>query len=95
MVPYSDGPLDKELIGENVYINMINSAKKYLYIMSPYLIIDTDMINSLIRAAKSGVDVRIIIPGIPDKKIVYTQTTSFFKISKLFKDGTVMILHSL
>ena len=48
--------------------------------MTPYLIIDTDMVNSLCRAAKRGVDVRIIVPGIPDKKVVYTQTTSFFKV---------------
>ena len=48
--------------------------------MTPYLIIDTDMVNVLCRAAKRGVDVRIIVPGIPDKKIVYTQTKSFFKI---------------
>ena len=48
--------------------------------MTPYLIIDSDMVNSLIRASKRGVDVKIIVPGIPDKKIVYTQTTSFFKI---------------
>ncbi len=79
-VPYGVSPLYKDLIGEDVYINMINSAKKYLYIMTPYLIIDTDMVNALTRAAKRGVDVRIIVPGIPDKKIVYTQTTSFFKI---------------
>ena len=80
VIPYGVTPLNKDLIGEDVYINMINSAKKYLYIMTPYLIIDTDMINSLCRAAKRGVDVRIIVPGIPDKKIVYTQTTSFFKV---------------
>ena len=48
--------------------------------MTPYLIIDTDMVNSLIRASKRGVDVRIIVPGIPDKKVVYTQTKSFFKV---------------
>ena len=80
LVPYGVSPLHKDLIGEDVYINMINSAKDYLYIMTPYLVIDTDMVNSLCRAAKRGVDVRIIVPGIPDKKIVYTQTTSFFKI---------------
>lgn len=79
VIPYGVAPLHKDLIGEDAYINMINSAKDYLYIMTPYLIIDTDMINALIRAAKRGVDVRIIVPGIPDKKIVYTQTTSFFK----------------
>ena len=80
VIPYGVAPLHKDLIGEDVYINMINSAKDYLYIMTPYLIIDTDMVNSLCRAAKRGVDVRIIVPGIPDKKIVYTQTTSFFKV---------------
>lgn len=79
VIPYGVAPLHKDLIGEDVYINMINSAKNYLYIMTPYLIIDTDMINSLIRASKRGVDVRIIVPGIPDKKIVYTLTSSFFK----------------
>lgn len=80
VIPYGVAPLHKDLIGEDVYINIINSAKKYLYIMTPYLIIDTDMVNSLCRAAKRGVDVRIIVPGIPDKKIVYSQTTSFFRV---------------
>jgi cardiolipin synthase len=80
VIPYGVGPFHPDLIGEDVYLNMINSAKDYLYIMTPYLIIDSEMVNSLIRAAKRGVDVRIIVPGIPDKKIVYTQTTSFFKI---------------
>ncbi len=80
VIPYGVAPFHKDLIGEDVYINMINSAKKYLYVMTPYLIIDTDMVNAFCRAAKRGVDVRIIVPGIPDKKIVYTQTTSFFKV---------------
>ncbi len=80
VIPYGVAPLHQDLIGEDVYINMINSAKKYLYIMTPYLIIDTDMVNSLCRAAKRGVDIRIIVPGIPDKKIVYTQTCSFFEV---------------
>ncbi len=80
VIPYGVAPFHKDLIGEDVYINMINSAKEYLYIMTPYLIIDTEMVNALCRAAKRGVDVRIIVPGIPDKKIVYTQTTSFFRV---------------
>ncbi len=80
VIAYGVAPLHKDLIGEDVYINMISSAKSYLYIMTPYLIIDTDMVNSLCRASKRGVDVRIIVPGIPDKKIVYTQTASFFKV---------------
>ncbi len=80
VIPYGVAPLHKDLIGEDVYINIINSAKDYVYIMTPYLIIDTEMVNALTRAAKRGVDVRIIVPGIPDKKLVYTQTTSFFKV---------------
>ena len=53
--------------------------------MTPYLIIDTDMINSLILASKRGADVRIVVPGIPDKKIVYSLTTSYFET--LIKNG--------
>lgn len=89
VVPYAVNPFYKNLIGEDIYINMINSSKKYIYIMTPYLIIDTDMINSLIRASKRGVDVRILVPGIPDKKIVYMQTSSYFK---LLYDNGVKIL---
>ena len=77
-IPYGETPLDSEIVGENVYLNIINQAQKYVYIFTPYLIIDTDMQNTLVRAAKRGVDVKIIVPGVPDKKIVYTQTSSFF-----------------
>ena len=83
--PYGVAPLHRNGVGEDVYLSIINSAKDYLYIMTPYLIIDNDMVNSLTRAAKRGVDVRIVLPGIPDKKIVYTQTTSFFEV--LVKGG--------
>lgn len=72
--PYSDSPLDQEIVGENIYLNMINRAQKSIYIITPYLILDNEMITALTLAAKSGVDVRIIIPGIPDKKIVYILT---------------------
>lgn len=85
VVPYCDTPLDNERTGEDIYLNIINQAKNYIYIFTPYLIIDTDMINSLILASKRGVDVRIVIPGVPDKKIVYTLTESYLDI--LIKDG--------
>ena len=77
---YGSAPLHKDIIGEDIYLNMINGAKKYLYILTPYLIIDTDVINSLTRAAKRGVDVAIVVPGIPDKKIVYFMSSSYFEI---------------
>lgn len=85
VVPYGETPLDEEIIGENVYLNIINQANDYVYIFTPYLIIDTDMINSLNLAAKRGVDVRIVIPGIPDKKVVYTLSESH--IEPLVKSG--------
>lgn len=72
--PYSDSPLDQEIVGENIYLNMINKAKERIYIITPYLVLDNEMVTALTLAAKNGVDVRIIIPGIPDKKIVYILT---------------------
>lgn len=76
--PYSDNPLDDERLGENVYLNMAKGAKKYLYAMTPYLIISEVMASELILAAKRGIDVRIITPGIPDKKIIYKITRSYY-----------------
>ncbi len=83
--PYADSPLDNEYVGENVYLNMIKNAKKYIYFMTPYLIISDEMNRELGLAAKRGVDVRIITPGIPDKKIVYQVTRSYY--AGLVKDG--------
>ena len=77
--PYGDTPLDDENVGENVYLNMINRAKRYIYIFTPYLILDQEFSVSLGNAAKSGVDVRIVTPGIPDKKLVYLLTRSNYQ----------------
>lgn len=77
---YGDSPLDGEELAENVYINLINMASDYVYIMSPYLIITDDMKSALVRAAKRGIDVRLITPGIPDKKIIYGITRSFYGV---------------
>ena len=76
--PYSDTPLDSENVGEHVYMQIINSAKKYVYIQTPYLIPDDSMLSCLKLAAKSGVDVRIIMPHIPDKKIVFITGKSYY-----------------
>lgn len=78
--PYNDNPLDDETVGEYVYLNMINNADKYIYITTPYLIIDNEMITALTLASKSGIDVRIITPGIPDKKIVNELTKSYYEV---------------
>ncbi len=79
ILPYSDNPLDSEGVGENVYLNLINSAVHYIYFFTPYLIIDNELITSLTLAAKRGVDVRIITPGIPDKKMVFLETQSYYE----------------
>lgn len=76
--PYGDSPIDKEPLAENVYLGIIHSANKYLYIASPYVVIDDALEDALCLAAKRGVDVRIIVPEIPDKKIVYHLTKSHF-----------------
>ena len=76
--PYADSPLDDEHVGENVYLNLIKSAKNRLYVATPYLIISDEMNRELGLAAKRGVDVRVITPGIPDKKLVYKITRSYY-----------------
>ena len=76
--PYADTPLDGEHVGELVYFDLINKAVDYIYITTPYLIPDNELVTALCFAAKSGVDVRIITPGIPDKKYVFTATRSFY-----------------
>lgn len=83
--PYADSPLDMEPVGENVYMNMIKSAKHYFYLMTPYLMVSDEMLCELSLAAKRGVDVRIMTPGIPDKKILYQVTRSYY--GKLLKSG--------
>ena len=79
MQPFCDTPLDQEVVGEHVYLNIINRAKKYVYICTPYLIIDNEMMTALCLASKKGVDVRIITPGIPDKKLVFLLTQSYYQ----------------
>ena len=77
--PYGDTPLDHETVGESVYLNIINRAKEYVYIFTPYLITDNEVITALCLAAKSGIDVRIVTPGIPDKKLVFLLTRSYYE----------------
>ncbi len=71
IAPYGDSPFDNEEVGEKVYLDIINKSEKYVHIMTPYLIIDEEMVNSLIFAAQRGVDIKIILPHIPDKKYAY------------------------
>lgn len=79
VLPYGDTPLDHENVAENIYMNIINSATDYVYIFTPYLIVDQEMLITLCNAAKRGVDVRIVTPGIPDKKLIFFLTQSYYE----------------
>lgn len=78
--PFADNPLDNETVGEIVYLNLINKANKYVYITTPYLIIDNEMLTALSSAAKGGVDIRIITPYFADKRYVHAVTRSYYRV---------------
>ena len=80
IVPYDDIPGDKLQVAETVYLHLIESAKTYLYITTPYLVLDDVMRSALCLAALRGVDVRIVTPAVPDKKIVYRLTRANYEI---------------
>ncbi len=82
---YADNPLRSERIGENIYLYVIEHAKEYVYIDTPYLVIDDTMLRSMMFAAKSGVDIRIVVPNIPDHPLVHKTTRSFYP--QLIKAG--------
>ena len=79
VLPYGDSPLDSEQLGENIYIDLLNQAQHYVYIFTPYLIISENMVYALKMAAKRGVDVRLVTPGTPDKKLVFRLTRSYYR----------------
>ena len=79
VIPYADSPFDHENVGEEVYFHILNHAKKYVHIMTPYLILDNEMLTTLIRAAKSGIEVIIIMPHIPDKWYAFAVAKTYYK----------------
>lgn len=83
--PYSDSPMDDEPVGARVYLNLIAAAKKEICIFTPYFIVDSILMESLCLSAKNGVDVKIVVPHIPDKKTAFLLTRSHYK--KLLQAG--------
>ncbi|GKH33021.1 cardiolipin synthase [Muricomes sp. OA1] len=79
MIPYGDSPYDNEDVGEEVYFHILNHAKKYVHIMTPYLILDNEMLDTLTRAAKSGIEVCIIMPHIPDKWYAFAVAKTYYR----------------
>lgn len=78
VIPYGDAPNDNEQIGENVYLDILYTARHYVHIMTPYLIIDHEMTMALAYAAKRGVDVKLILPHIPDKKSAFYIARTYY-----------------
>lgn len=85
VIPYGDSPTDNEPVGEQVYLDILYNAKEYVHIMTPYLILDHDMMTALTYAAKRGVDVKIIMPHIPDKKYAFVLAKTYY--SELLEAG--------
>ena len=79
VVPYGDCPLDGERVGEMVYIDLLNRARKYVHIITPYLILDGELETALRFAAERGVDVHLILPGVPDKRFAYALAKTHYK----------------
>lgn len=90
--PLSSGPGRNDHLIESAFINLISTAKRYVYITTPYLVLDNEIQTALVNAAKAGVDVRIIIPHIPDKRTVYLMTKSFIPL--LMKAGVKVYTYS-
>lgn len=78
VIPYGDGPATPENVAETIYMDIIHSAVKYVHIMTPYFIIDNAMLDAIQYAARRGVDVRIIIPHIPDKKAIFAMSRTYY-----------------
>ncbi len=79
VIPFGDCPLDNEKVGEMVYIDILNRAEDYVHIMTPYLILDGELETAMKYAAERGVDVKIILPGIPDKKLAYALAKAHYR----------------
>lgn len=79
IIPYGDDATNREDVAENVYLDILNKAQEYVYIMTPYLIIDNEMSSALTFAAKRGVEVVIIMPHIPDKWIPFVLAKTYYR----------------
>jgi cardiolipin synthase len=91
-IPFSDSPTDDSNTGKNMHLNQLMLASRYCWLTTPYLILDQEMMDTLILAANNGVDVRIVVPAIPDKKMVYQVTKANFE--PLLKKGVKIYVYT-
>ena len=82
---YASSPFDNESVSKNVFLSLLMQSVKSFYFTTPYLVLDDDVMEKLIFCARSGLDIKIIVPGVPDKKLTYSITKSHF--SKLISNG--------
>lgn len=92
VIPFFDSPTDANVLGKNFHLNMLMSASESCWITTPYLILDAEMISAMELAVKNGVDVRVVVPGIPDKKTVYSVTQA--NIRTLVKKGVKVYVYT-
>ena len=85
VIPYGDGPHQVSNVAENAYMDVINNAVRHIAVMTPYFIPDNELLHAIKHAARSGIEVSIIVPGIPDKKIINILTKSYYH--ELLKAG--------
>lgn len=78
VLPYGDGPHRKDNVAEKVYMDILNTAEKYVHIMTPYFIVDDGILQALKYAARRGVDVKLILPHIPDKKVAFAVARNYY-----------------
>ena len=92
VLPYYDSPGRTEAASNNVFIDLLGQAKDYMWFYTPYLLLGDGLRDAFVRAAQRGVDVRIVMPGIPDKKIVYRMSRSYYR--DLLKAGVKIYEYS-
>lgn len=85
VMPYGENPFSEERVAERIYVEILNSASRYVHIMTPYLVPDHEMLQAMIYAAERGIDVKLILPHIPDKKYAFALAHSYYK--QLMKAG--------
>lgn len=80
VMPYGDGPNSRHNLAENVYLDLMNRANRYIHVMTPYFINDNDMIRAFKYAAERGTEVKLILPHVPDKKVIYDVTRNYYPV---------------
>ena len=80
VLSYYDSPLNSEATSNRLYIDLLSQATDYAWFFTPYLMLGDDLLDAMLAAAQRGVDVRIIMPGIPDKKLIFRMSRSFYQV---------------